>query len=150
MRRSRMVLTALLLLSTAAILDIVGMPTIETIFAAGLRGAGCIVGDVAPSEFADAMERAMDRMMADMHIAPTGDVDRDFVSMMVPHHQGAIDMAVAVLQYGKNPQLKRIAQEIIIEQQQEIEAMKLAVGDPLPPLTSAPTQPANATSPKRR
>ena len=39
-------------------------------------------------------------MMADMAIKPTGDVDRDFVAMMVPHHQGAIDMAQAVLRYG--------------------------------------------------
>jgi uncharacterized protein (DUF305 family) len=83
---------------------------------------------------------AMDKMMRDMEVAPTGDVDRDFVAMMTPHHQGAIEMALAVLKYGKNEQLKRIAQEIIVDQQQEIAAMKLAVGDPLPPSAAAPTQ----------
>ncbi|UHS61297.1 DUF305 domain-containing protein [Agrobacterium vaccinii] len=83
---------------------------------------------------------AMDRMMADMETSPTGDIDRDFVAMMTPHHQGAIAMALAVLKYGKNEQLKRIAQEIIVEQQQEIAAMKLAIGDPLPPSDAAPTQ----------
>jgi uncharacterized protein (DUF305 family) len=83
---------------------------------------------------------AMSRMMADMETAPTGDVDRDFVSMMTPHHQGAIDMAMAVLRYGKNEKLRRIAQEIIIEQQQEIAAMRLAIGDALPPSYPAPTQ----------
>src|SRR5579871_3702054 len=56
-------------------------------------------------------EKAMDKMMAGMTVKPTGDVDRDFVAMMVPHHQGAIDMAVAVLRYGRNPQIRRLAQE---------------------------------------
>ncbi|WP_245843746.1 DUF305 domain-containing protein [Sphingomonas spermidinifaciens] len=93
-----------------------------------------------PEAFSEAMGVAMDRMMADMHVPTTGDVDRDFVTMMIPHHQGAIDMAVAELRYGKNPNLKRIAQEIIIEQQQEIAAMRLAMGDPLPPSVPAPTQ----------
>lgn len=84
---------------------------------------------------------AMDKMMADMAVKPTGDVDRDFVAMMVPHHQGAIDMAQAVLRYGRNEQLRRLAQEIVVTQQQEIAAMRLAVGDALPPSVAAPTQP---------
>jgi uncharacterized protein (DUF305 family) len=92
------------------------------------------------AEFTSAMDAAMDRMMSGMHAASAGDVDRDFVSMMVPHHQGAIDMAVAELKYGTNPQLKRIAQEIIVDQQQEIAAMRLAMGDPLPPSAPVPTQ----------
>jgi hypothetical protein len=83
---------------------------------------------------------AMDKMMADMEVRPTGDVDADFVAMMVPHHQGAIDMALAVLRYGKNEQIRRLAQEIIVTQQQEIAAMRLALGQPLPPSTPAPTQ----------
>lgn len=83
---------------------------------------------------------AMDRMMVAMEVSPTGDVDRDFVAMMVPHHQGAIDMAMAVLRYGQNEQIKRLAQEIIVTQQQEIAAMHLAVGAPLPDSTAAPTQ----------
>ena len=83
---------------------------------------------------------AMDRMMADMAVKPTGDVDADFAAMMIPHHQGAIDMALAQLRYGKNEQLRRIAQEIIVEQQQEIIAMKLALGQQLPPAAAAQTQ----------
>ncbi|MEZ5832509.1 MAG: DUF305 domain-containing protein, partial [Dongiaceae bacterium] len=79
-------------------------------------------------------------------VAPTGDVDRDFVMMMVPHHQGAIDMAMAELRYGTNEQLKRLAQEIIVTQQQEIAAMQLAIGAPLPPSAPAPTQPTNKES----
>jgi Domain of unknown function (DUF305) len=83
---------------------------------------------------------AMDKMMTDMAVKPMGDVDHDFVAMMVPHHQGAIDMAQAELQYGQNPQLKTIAQEIIVDQMQEIALMRLALGEPLPPSTSSPTQ----------
>ena len=56
---------------------------------------------------------AMNKMMADMAIKPTGDVDRDLVAMMVPHHQGAVDMAKAELKYGQNEQLRRLAREIV-------------------------------------
>lgn len=88
---------------------------------------------------------AMDRMMVAMDVEPTGDVDRDFVAMMVPHHQGAIDMAIAVLRHGKNERIRRLAQEIIVTQQQEIAAMQLAIGAPLPDARAAPTQPATST-----
>ncbi|MFZ3225852.1 MAG: DUF305 domain-containing protein [Xanthobacteraceae bacterium] len=81
---------------------------------------------------------AMSKMMVDMGIYPSGDVDRDFVAMMVPHHQGAIEMAQAELRYGHNEQLRRMAQEIIVTQQQEIAAMRLAVGETLPPAEPAP------------
>jgi hypothetical protein len=85
---------------------------------------------------------AMDKMMAGMSIRPSGDIDRDFAEMMIPHHQGAIEMAEAELRHGKNEQLRRIAQEIVVDQQQEIAAMRLALGDPLPASTPSPTQPA--------
>jgi hypothetical protein len=74
---------------------------------------------------------AMKKMMGDMAVRPSGDVDADFVAMMVPHHKGAIDMALAVLRHGRNPQIRRLAQEIIVTQQQEIAVMRLAVGQPL-------------------
>src|SRR4051812_38336935 len=76
---------------------------------------------------------AMKKMMADMTIRPSGDIDRDFVAMMVPHHQGAIDMAQAELKYGRNARLRRIAQQIVVAQQHQIPAMRLALGK-LPPL----------------
>lgn len=88
-------------------------------------------------------------MMAGMQIKPSGDIDRDFAAMMIAHHQGAIDMAQAQLRYGKNEQLRRIAQEIIVDQMQEIAAMRMALGEPLPPAATAPTQvPAAAPSSK--
>jgi uncharacterized protein (DUF305 family) len=83
---------------------------------------------------------AMTKMMIDMGIRPSGDVDGDFVSIMAPHHQGAIEMAQAELRYGRNEQLRRMAQEIIVTQQQEIAAMRLALGRPLPPSAPAPDQ----------
>ena len=85
-------------------------------------------------------DAAMNKMMSDMVIKPTGDVDRDFVAMMTPHHQGAIEMAQAVLRGGRNEQIRRLAQEVIVTQQQEIAAMRLAIGDPLPPSVPSPTQ----------
>jgi hypothetical protein len=93
---------------------------------------------------------AMTKMMIDMGIRPSGDVDRDFVAMMTPHHQGAIEMAQAELRYGHNEQLRRMAQEIIVTQQQEIAAMRLALGQPLPPSVPSPDQmlPAGQTDSK--
>ena len=85
-------------------------------------------------------DAAMTKMMNDMAIKPSGNVDRDFVAMMSPHHQGAIDMAIIELRYGKNEQLRRIAQEIIVDQMQEIAAMKLAIGESVTDTTPAPTQ----------
>ena len=90
---------------------------------------------------------AMTKMMSDMAIKPTGDIDRDFVAMMSPHHQGAIDMAISELRYGKNEQLRRIAQEIIVDQMQEIGAMKLAIGEPATESAPAPTQQQPASTP---
>ena len=109
------------------------------VFLAGATGAGTV--KEPERAYLAENDRAMTRMMAGMTIKPTGDVDRDFVDMMVPHHQGAIDMAVAVLRYGRNPQVRRLAQEIIVDQQQEIAAMRLAVGEPIPPSSPAPTSP---------
>jgi len=98
------------------------------------------------SAFLAENDAAMTKMMNDMAAKPSGDVDRDFVAMMTPHHQGAIDMAVIELRYGKNEHLRRIAQEIIVEQQQEIDAMKLAIGEPVTASAPAPTQPAPAAA----
>src|SRR5277367_3538906 len=62
---------------------------------------------------------AMTKMMFGMGIRPSGDIDGDFVAMMTPHHQGAIEMALAELRYGHNERLKRMAQEIIVTQRDE-------------------------------
>jgi hypothetical protein len=102
--------------------------------------AAGVANGSAEAPFLTENDQAMTRMMDGMSIKPSGDIDRDFTAMMIPHHQGAIDMAQAELRYGHNEQLRRIAQEIIVEQQQEITAMRLALGQPLPPSAPAPDQ----------
>jgi uncharacterized protein (DUF305 family) len=106
------------------------------------------VSEEAP--FLTENDAAMKKMMNDMAVKPTGDVDSDFVAMMVPHHQGAIDMAIAVLRYGRNARIRRLAQEIIVTQQQEIAAMRLAVGESPLPSVPSPTQPAPRPAPDPR
>jgi YVTN family beta-propeller protein len=75
--------------------------------------------------FSQTMMQCMDRMEREMAIVPmTGDADHDFAAMMIPHHQGAIEMAKPYLEQGADPVLQRMAQEIIVTQQQEIEVMR--------------------------
>jgi len=69
---------------------------------------------------------SMDRMHAAMaSVEPSGTSDVDFVRLMLPHHQGAIDMAKTELLNGNNPQMRRLAQEIITDQESEIQLMQL-------------------------
>ena len=75
----------------------------------------------ADQDMMDAMAK-MDRGMSAAR--PTGNADRDFVAMMIPHHQGAIDMAEVELKYGKDPMLRRLAKNIVSAQQREIKEMR--------------------------
>ena len=59
----------------------------------------------------------------------TGDADKDFLAAMIPHHQGAVDMAEVVLQHGKNPKIRQLAKEIITMQKKEIAEMKQLLKD---------------------
>lgn len=68
----------------------------------------------------EALKKAVKRMHQSMNIAYTGNADVDFARGMVPHHQGAVEMAKAVLMYGKDADLKALAERIIIAQEQEI------------------------------
>jgi uncharacterized protein (DUF305 family) len=82
--------------------------------------------DSRAMSFMHSMEESMTRMDSDMKSAAmNGDNDHDFVTMMMPHHQGAIDMAKAELLYGKDPVIRRLAEEIVVDQQSEIQAMQL-------------------------
>ena len=71
-----------------------------------------------------AFAASMQTMMKGMNVKPTGNADKDFVLMMMPHHQGAIDMAKVELQYGTNPELRQLATDIIAAQEKEIAQMK--------------------------
>jgi len=119
----------------------------------GIRAHAAVAQEAPPQAnreqaFLAENDVAMTKMMDGMAPKPSGNIDQDFVAMMTPHHQGAIDMAVAYLRYGQNEQLRRIAQEIVVAQQQEIAAMRLALGQPPPPSAPVPTQfrPASATT----
>jgi uncharacterized protein (DUF305 family) len=97
---------------------------------AGLMMAiGAVAGaqmDSSAMSFMHSMEESMTRMDSGMKSAPmNGNADHDFVTMMMPHHQGAIDMAKAELSYGRDPVMRRLAEEIIVDQQSEIQAMQL-------------------------
>jgi hypothetical protein len=128
----------------------VAAATYLTVYSAGPQSLADYISAICAKSFgtASAAEApylaenvsAMTKMMIDMGIRPSGDVDTDFVAMMVPHHQGAIEMAQAELRYGRNEPLRRMAQEIIVTQLQEIVAMRLSLGQPLPPSIGSPDQ----------
>jgi uncharacterized protein (DUF305 family) len=90
-------------------------------------GAAALAASSVETAFLADNHAAMMKMMKAMQVEPSGDVDADFVAMMVPHHQGAVDMARSELRYGRNAQLRHIAQDIITAQQQQIPAMQEAL-----------------------
>lgn len=94
-----------------------------------LLAVGLLAQEPKPStqeDYWSALTASSQKMHAAMgSVRQTGDSDADFVSLMLPHHQAAIDMAKAQLLYGKDPQMRRLAQEIITDQQSEIDLMRL-------------------------
>jgi uncharacterized protein (DUF305 family) len=78
----------------------------------------------AASPSTQAYRDAMMKMDQGMSVTYSGDADKDFVAGMIPHHQGAIDMAKVELQYGKDAQLRKLAQDIVVAQEKEIAFMK--------------------------
>ena len=82
------------------------------------------------NKFDDALRAVMVQMDAAMCITPSGDADRDFARAMIPHHQGAIEMARLELLHGQDVRLRRFAQGIVVEQSQEIALLRhlLATG----------------------
>jgi uncharacterized protein (DUF305 family) len=82
----------------------------------------------APTADAD-LDKSMEAMHAEMQkVHYSGNADADFASLMIQHHQGAVQMAGVELRFGSDPRLRRLAQEIIITQQSEIDVMKSVIG----------------------
>jgi uncharacterized protein (DUF305 family) len=113
--------------------------------ASAQQAASADKAEQAEASFMAENQAAMNKMMMDMAVKPSGNVDADFTAMMIPHHQGAIDMAEAELHYGHNRKLRRIARNIIAGQRQQIGAMKAALGQPLSEATSSATQSGHAS-----
>ncbi len=112
----------------ALALAIVGCGGVTPGPAAPTPAAASAVPFVASRErpFAEQMMDTMKRMDDGMAAAPmNGSPDHDFVTMMIPHHQGGIDMAKVLLVQGTDPEMRRLAQAIVTDQQNEIELMQL-------------------------
>jgi Domain of unknown function (DUF305) len=84
----------------------------------------------ASSEFHRVLQSVMLQMDAGMCITPSADADQDFARAMIPHHQGAIEMAKLELVYGSDPRLRHLAQGMVVEQTQEIALMRSILANP--------------------
>jgi uncharacterized protein (DUF305 family) len=138
MSRHAMVITVLGVSSVAAVaLAALALPlefrtasnnSFEAVRQGWGAGAICSVPDAPEPTFYSELAKVNARMHEGMEIVPSGNVDHDFMRIMIPHHQGAIDMALVLLKYGRDERIKRLAQSIIVEQGQEITYMRSLLG----------------------
>jgi uncharacterized protein (DUF305 family) len=96
-------------------------PTAQSAGAEDMKGM-TMKATISPAD--KAFAASMKTMMNAMNVKPTGKPDADFAGMMIPHHQGAIDMARVELQYGTDPELRQLATDIVAAQEKEIAQMK--------------------------
>jgi uncharacterized protein (DUF305 family) len=111
------------LLGGAALVMIPALAPMQSTRAEEMKGMNMSAKPAAtPAD--KAFAASMQKMMKAMNVKPTGTPDKDFVLMMMPHHQGAIDMAKVELQYGTDPEMRQLATDIVAAQEKEIEQMK--------------------------
>jgi uncharacterized protein (DUF305 family) len=107
----------------AALVAFAFLSSAQTVGADDMKGMNMTMRPAAtPADRAFAA--SMKTMMTSMNVKPTGKPDKDFALMMIPHHQGAIDMAKVELQYGTDPELRQLATGIVAAQDKEIAQMK--------------------------
>jgi uncharacterized protein (DUF305 family) len=125
-RRSSGLFVAAVILATAtaAAAQTSPAPSTGSMGMGGMSMNGMKMDGAKGDTFEAAMQKAMAQMDKDMNASMTGDPDKDFASMMIPHHQGAIDMAEAELRFGKDQRLRKLAREIIAAQKREIAVMR--------------------------
>ena len=116
MKRTSMALAALLAAGLLA-----GAAQAQQSHAGHGTPAAAKPGDSASTK---AYREANMKMHKDMDIPYSGDADADFVRGMIPHHQGAIDMARIVLAHGKDPEIRKLAESVIRDQEKEVAMMK--------------------------
>jgi uncharacterized protein (DUF305 family) len=118
MNRSSKIIASVVAVAVFGAFAISQLPNGSSSSMAGMKMAS---SDGTPST--KAFEGAMSGMMNGMMISATGKPDLDFVQGMIPHHQGAIDMAKVELQYGKDPEIKKLAEAVVKAQDGEIAVM---------------------------
>ena len=106
------------------LLGVMLLLTMPSAFSQSMQGMRMGAGSPNEAPSTKGYRDAMMMMDQRMSITYSGDADKDFVMGMVPHHQGAIDMARIELQYGKDPQLRKLARDIVAAQQKEIAFMQ--------------------------
>jgi uncharacterized protein (DUF305 family) len=118
------------LISLAMIFSISALPVARAQDQTTTHRVGAVMASSDEQEFGLDSALALGKMSLEMSVDPTGDVDRDFVAMMIPHAQGAIDVARAELKYGHSEDLRRLARSLIAERESEISDMCSGIGNP--------------------